>query len=230
MKIDAGLKLYSRKPAQAPPDRGRRARASSCRPDAAKSAAIASAAIAATPAARPSMLSSRLKALVEPTSHRMASSVSSQTMPVTGSRSPKDTATAAMTSWAVSFVCGLKRAQVVEQAEHDTRGSADRETGERRRRCPADTRPPAAPAAMARPPISGIGRRCQRSPRGRATSPRRRASGAQRNAAAAVSIAAASAVTTRSTVGDITGPRASDLRESSRPDATTRTPRSASRR
>ena len=87
----------------------RRASAASIRPDAANSAAIASAEMPETPAARPSMLSRRFSAVESATSHRMASSVSSQTMPVTGSRSPNDTATVAMTSWAVSFVCGVER-------------------------------------------------------------------------------------------------------------------------
>ena len=76
------------------------------RPETANRTAIAAAAIPETPAARPSKLSSRLRAVDSATSHTIASSVSAQTTPVTGSRSPPETATVAMTSWAVSLVCG----------------------------------------------------------------------------------------------------------------------------
>ena len=200
MNIRAGWKLCSRNPAQAPATAAER-RAASTAPMLTKSSAWASAAMAATPAARPSMLSSRLNALVSATSHSSESSTSHQTMPVTGSRRPVETTAAATRSCAVSFVCGLRgrrssvsptRTQAAPPATTTRSGEAAPSAGAIAAH---------APSASARPPNSGIVRRCHRSSRGRATAPSRCASGAQRNAARAATTAAPRAVTTRSTGG-----------------------------
>ncbi len=218
MKMVAGAKLWTRKPAQAPP-MATASSARSIRPEPAKTNASARPAIPATPAARPSMLSIMFSAVDSATSHRIAISVSAQTTPLTGRRSPLDTATVAMTSWAVSLVCGLNGRR--SSSRPSTTQAAPPMTSPRTGgdRWPAGTRPMAAPAATARPPSIGTGRRCHRSPRGRATTPSWCASGAHSHVAAAVTSAAASAVTIRITVGDI-----------GRPALYTRTPRSASRR
>ncbi len=123
------------------------------------------------------MLSSRLKALVTPTSHTSVMSWSRADTPVTLSCTPPATTTAVTTSWLMNFTCGRRGRKSSSrptaastaapptsiQARHDSEGSS----GTTVRNAPA----------MARPPIRGIVPRCQRSSLGVATAPTIVASG-----------------------------------------------------
>ena len=102
-----GRRLKGRKPTHAPPS----ARATT-RPSSPESRAIASTAktaheIAASDAARPSMLSSRLKAFVIPTSHTRPSVVASRLLATISTVSPETSTRPAAANWAASFVTGF---------------------------------------------------------------------------------------------------------------------------
>ncbi len=129
------------------------------------------------PADSPSMLSSRLKALVTPTSQARVISWSSADTSVMVRRTPPATTAAVMTSCARNLTCGrsgLKSssrptpASTVApmtsiQADPDMGGSS----GTTARTAPV----------IARPPMSGMVPRCQRSSLGVATAPTILASG-----------------------------------------------------
>ena len=87
------------------------------------------AAIEATPAARPSMLSSRLKALVTPTIQTKATSRSMGAQPVTATGGISHSAIAATAIWPIELRQRLHGAHVVEDAEQEHQAGIEQEAG-----------------------------------------------------------------------------------------------------
>ena len=107
MKMDAGWKLYTRKPVVAP-SRDARYSADGVAPVCVNMPTMRNRpAISAVPAHRPSMLSSRLKPLVIPTIHNNVSMASPTTDPVQCSRSPKNSNADATEICTISLVDGF---------------------------------------------------------------------------------------------------------------------------
>ena len=140
-------------------------------------------AMTAMPAARPSMLSSRLNALVTPTIQSSVSTTSSTGTPVSRSTKSSCTRTAARAIWATSLTGGRRgrRSSTSPTAPiaSETRVSAAR----RPRGSPTQARAGRTPSMIATPPSSATGRRCQRSLRGSTTRPKREASRSQMSVA-----------------------------------------------
>ncbi len=140
--------------------------------------------MAAMPADSPSMLSSRLKALVMPTTQISASSPSMAGMPVRLADGIRNTTTPATIVCTTSFVAGRKPTMSSSvpspnikpvPSSNGSSGCSGAETAA------ASTKAP----TMAQPPSSGTGSRCQRSPCGFATTPTRRARARQSGVRAA---------------------------------------------
>jgi hypothetical protein len=211
MKIAAGLpgrRLKGRKPAQASPTASARTSTSrlSCvvEPSMAKYAQ----AIAAIVAARPSMLSRRLKAFVIPTSQRTAIAVARTSLETICTCRPATTTSAAPATWLASLATGgsARRSSVRPAAKtiaQPPRMPKSSFVGSRASRASAAPTPATRPAKSPIPPRSGVCRSCQRSPRGSATT--RRPSGerisAQVASAEAGSAKVASAAVIRGSKG-----------------------------
>src|ERR1043166_4937656 len=105
MKIEAGLKLYGRKPARDPLS-ARHTAANAGVPSSANVTPRNKDAIAATPTATPSMLSSRFSALVTPMNQKMVTRTLTRCHGVSGYNTPALTMIAAAAPSAISLVDG----------------------------------------------------------------------------------------------------------------------------
>ena len=173
-----GRRLYGRKPAQAKPRERARARTSSSSWSVAASIAKYPQATAASVAARPSMLSSRLNALVIPTSQTTATIVASRSFPISSTRRPAAIAMPAAANCATSFASGL-RCRTSSTSPAAKERSAGEDSRELRGSAPARRSGPprrhrrAGRGKMPTPPNVGVLRSCHRSSVGWATRCRR---------------------------------------------------------
>ena len=177
MKSRAGGRFQNRNPASAPPSTTR----SSTRPGpsgATSSAARNNAAISATPAARPSMLSRRFTAWHRPANHTVAMSVSVKGIEPAGTvPASRKTRKAPMASDATSLASGdsCSRSSKMPTQHMASAASSTGAHGSPKSTAPSCVRPMTkatmvAPA-IATPPIVGVGWLCQRSGRGGTTAP-----------------------------------------------------------
>ena len=140
-------------------------------------------AIAASVAARPSMLSSRLNAFVTPTSQSSAIAIADALVAdELDLRAASRARSRRRRSARASFASGLQATEVVDEAGDEDERAAGEDTAELARSgsnapvaTAASQTPTLRPTKIPIPPTSGVGASCQRSPHGAAT--RRRGAG-----------------------------------------------------
>jgi len=125
-------------------------------------------------AARPSMLSSRLKALVIPTSHTIAIAVATTSFAISSTRRPLATAMPAAPNCAASFATGPRcrrssRRPAAKRRMHPPTIPASCQLASTAPAATASSTPARSPHVMPTPPNVGVARACQRSPVGTAT-------------------------------------------------------------
>ena len=151
------------------------------------------------------MLSSRLKALVIPTSQKTAIATPSTSFVTSSTRRPAAIAIPAAAICAASFASGLRwrtssTTPATKSSPHPARIPASSHDASTAPTAIASATPAASPQAMPTPPNVGVARSCQRSPVGCATSldaaegARRRAQRANAATGRAAIVTAASTV------------------------------------
>ena len=178
MKMRAGGRLRTRKPATAPRKLAVMVAAGTL-PSTRKTTSRKAPVMAAMPAARPSMLSRRLKALVMPTTQTSVRRMSTTGILVSRSTKSAWMRNPARTICATSLTGGRTGQMSSTSPMAPIARDASISVRSRPRGTPEKGTTAAVATMMARPPRSGTGRRCQRSSRGCFTSPDRPAAHSQ---------------------------------------------------